>query len=124
MKLNEFDTSILVAKKEDGYSLHLVKWGNHWRYALNDIESINEFNTVGNIYENKTEYVTKAFDYARSQGFSDSEILEKYPRKLFVELSNDEITALNTAKFLISNSNSDHAEQCYFYLNSIIEKLK
>ncbi|WP_290738562.1 hypothetical protein [Haliea sp.] len=125
MKLNEFDSTILVAKQTCGYALYLVRYGKHWRYVVNDLLSLNDFNTVGNIYENKTDYVTRAYDYARSLGFSNSEILDKYPRKLFVELSSDEITALHIAKRLIlNNTNSDQGEQCYIYLNKIIDKLK
>ncbi|QHZ59780.1 hypothetical protein HWD03_gp100 [Alteromonas phage vB_AmeM_PT11-V22] len=123
MELKGFDNKILVAKKECGFSLYMVQWGKLWRYALNTADDVSNFHTVGDIYDNKTHYITNAYDYALRQGFSDKEVLEKYPRKISLMLDSNEAVALNTAKFLISNSSSDHADQCLLYLNKIIDRI-
>ncbi len=115
LKLTDYDNTILVAKKEDqDYSLHLVKWGKQWRFYLQD-------GVVGEIYENKTNYITKAYGYARSQGFKDSEILAKYPRNSEVIITPSQKVAINTAISLLGDSNSDYAEQAYYHLKQLVK---
>jgi hypothetical protein len=41
-----------------------------------------------------------------------------------IEITENEIVAINMARNVLLTSGSDHAEACCFYLNQLIEKIK
>lgn len=53
--------------------------------------------------------------------FKESDILPVVPKLTTLTLTQDQKVAINTAISLIGSSESDHADQCYFYLKQIAE---
>ena len=88
--LNDYDKHEKVASTNQGdlvpYSLYIIKWGKMYRFALGDMEQ--GFNTVGEIFETKAEYITKAFDYALTQGFTKDEIVQGFKPEKEKNLAN------------------------------------
>jgi len=123
MKISQYDNSLLVAES-DTQKLYIVKWGKLTRFALSADSTFSSFSFVGDQFENKTQFVTNAWDYAFNVcDFKDSEIMSTYPRNRQVVISQNEKVAINTAIRLLNSSNSDHADQCLCYLNTLKNKL-
>lgn len=125
MKLSQFDSSVLVAQNENKDTLHIVTYGKTTRYFLT-FKNEEGF-TTGDFYENKTKYITLAYNFALSGlcgCFVESDILDKYPRNSLVEVTANEKVSINTAIRLLGFSESDHVDQCLCYLTTLASKLK
>ena len=121
MKISNYDKSKLVAKNKD-ISLYICKWGKNYRFV---VEQDGHASQVGPIYSKQQEYINNAYDYAsKTWAFIDNEILEEYPKQKTVTLSQSEIVSLNQALHVLKYSNSDYAEQSYYHIKTIIERLK
>ena len=128
LKLNQYDQKILVAENKD-QALYIVKWGDFYKfYHINKVTQ-EGYETLLGLADhwsltNKTNFVTNAYDIATKHfNFKNEDILSKYPRNKTVVLSHTQQVAINTAIMLMGNSNSDHAEQAYFHLKTIVDQL-
>lgn len=123
MNIKNYDSVILLAENEK-VKLYLVRWGKLTRFAVSNFEDFNDLDFVGEQYENKTQFISKAYNYARKVwNFQDHEIKESLPRDLEIMITVNERVAINTAIQLLKFSNSDHADQCLCYLKSLQNKL-
>lgn len=127
MKLSQYDSAVLVAKNEEN-SLYITTYGKMTRYTTTSKSDKDFYDSlVGIEYNeiNKSHFVSRAYDHAINYfDFKPSEVLAKYPRNLSVQISQNEQVAINTAIMLLNHSNSDHADQCLCYLNTLKNKLK
>lgn len=123
MKLSDFDKIITLARNETTV-IGAVRWGQTWRFFMQHLSDSTGY-TVGAVYNCKQKLLNNAYDYILKQShcnFKDSDLLSVVPKLTTITLTQDQQVAINTAINLISNSNSSHADQCYFYLKQISEK--
>lgn len=125
MKISDYDKADLVAQNENGDALYIVKWGTVYHYFLQ--YKGQEGFTTGESYASKQSCINNAYQFALStfcNCFSYGDILGQYPEQKTITITQDEIVAINTALCILSYSNSDHADQAYYYLKKLSDKLK
>ena len=131
--IKQYDNTALVASNET-HELYIGSYGkrkdndgkksvNNTRYIIVEKQSGLDACQVGEFFDNASLYVSNAFEYAIDcWGFKPEEVLTKYPRNTVVTLNEAQRVAINTALYLLGQSNSDHAEQAYFYLDSVAKQ--
>ena len=112
----EYDNTILLAKNSQGEVISACRWGEVWYFVY---ESKLDGGRIGDNYHSLTELLSNSKNYILNEcgyDFKESDLTEKCNK---VQLTKEQRTAINTAIMLLENSNSDHAEQCLFYLKTI-----
>jgi len=122
MHIKNYDSVQLIAENNTT-KLFITRWGKNIRYSVSESNDFNDLSEVGDYYENKTQFVSNAWDYAITVwGFKDKEVKESLPRNSIISVSDSEKVAINTAIKLLNNSNYDHPDQCMCYLKSLSMK--
>jgi len=112
----EYTSVKLVATDNQQSELFIGKLSNTslWRFIVK-FKDQDSFIT-GLPFTTKTEILQNVIDHVNLADLSVEHVLVKS-----ITLTEDQCVAINTAIMLISQSESDHAEQCLFYLNQIKE---
>lgn len=129
LKLADYDQTITLATSHCGkWGMYAAQYGKVWRFVIEHKTSSIDSGAVGRPYSSKMEILNDAYHYMTElSGYSSVLPLSTF-RPIVktvrpVLINNDQIVAINTAIQLLGNSRSDHAEQCVFHLNTIIESL-
>ena len=123
MKLSDFDQSITLAQNENTV-ISAARWGKVWRFFMKHFNDDLGGFEVGLPFDSKQALLNNSYNYLLKScncGFKESDLLPIVPKLTTVTLTQDQKVAINTAIRLIGNSESDHADQCYFYLKQIAE---
>jgi len=119
----KWDQVITLAVNENN-AISAVKWGNVWRFVL-EHKNLGG-GAVGLPYENKISLLNDSYDFILKESggnFKESDLKPIVPKQTTVTITQDEKVSINTAIRMLESSNSDHAEQAYFYLKKLVEKL-
>ena len=104
-------------------SLFYGKWGKWWRFAVQEQGETDGF--VGDLFETEHAIKMSAFDYANEiWGISPDRIPQKYKlAKSGLNITQEEIGAIQTAKDNLKHSLSETDQMTWFYLDSLLSKL-
>ena len=99
------------------------KWGKWWRFAVVEYGKVDGF--VGPLYETEHAVKMAAFDYAVDiWNIDPDKIPQKFKlAKSGLNITQEEIGAIQTAKDNLKHSVSDVDQMTWFYLDSILSKL-
>lgn len=110
----EYTGSKLVATNNSNSELYIAKqkYINLWRFIVK-FKNQDAFIT-GSPFETQKEAMQYINEYTVLADLSVENVIVKT-----IALTEDQKVAINTAIMLISQYESDHADQCLFYLNQI-----
>ena len=114
----KYDAIKLLAKNKNGDVTSACRWGNTW-YFIYESKNGNDCGRIGNYYNSLQSLLCDAKNYILDEcgyNFIESDLT---PLCKMVQLKDSQRVAINTAISLLSDSNSDHAEQCIYHLKTI-----
>jgi len=120
MKNKTWDSVVVLAKK-DKEVISAAKWGKLWYFVY---ENGVDGGRIGETFSSKTEILNRAKDYILKESgytFEESHLLDVVPKP--VNLSNEEVVALNQALIVLDSSLSDYAESSSFYIRKLLERI-
>lgn len=120
MQTSDYDQVIPLAKNNKGAIISACKWGKHWQFV---VETKEDSGRIGATFDSKYAILEASENYIIAESgysFTKADLL-KVNNKTMVFLTDDQRVAINTAISLLSNSNSDHADQTCYHLNQIIK---
>ena len=116
-----YDQIIPLAKNKDGDVITACKFGKMWIYVYESKNNIS--GRIGYAFDSKYLILERSREYILDQcgyNFVESDLL-LIEGKQMIFLTEDQRVAINTAIMVLSNSSSDHADQCLHHLKTILK---
>jgi hypothetical protein len=118
-----YDQVIPLAKNSDGDVISASRYGADWLFVYENKADSSQSGRIGAPYQSQYEILEASENYITNEsGFEfNREDLLKIKSKRMVFLSDSQLVAISTAISLLSDSDSDHAEQAVFYMKQIVK---
>tara|TARA_R110000744_G_scaffold209453_1_gene328370 strand:- start:605 stop:976 length:372 start_codon:yes stop_codon:yes gene_type:complete len=118
-----YDQVIPLAENVEGEVISASRYGSNWYFIYENKADRAQSGRIGGNYQSQYEILEASENYITSESgyeFNRKDLL-KIKDKRMVFLSDSQLVSISTAINLLSDSNSDHAEQAVFYMKQIVK---